>query len=171
MARLTEKPKKKLPAYANTVFTVIVSLFLVAVLLVNLFTHVLPIVRYRGDGMEPSLSSGQMLVVRKTEKVEPGDVIAFYFNNKLIVRRVIAVGGSQVTVEEDGTVLIDGGELQEPYLTEKTLGQSNQKYPVYVQPGYVFVMGDNRAVSIDSRLSEIGVISEEWILGKVLFAF
>ena len=171
MAQLTEKPKKKLPAYVHTVFTVIISLFLVAVLLINLFTHVLPIVRYRGDGMEPTLSSGQMLILHKTEKVEPGDVIAFYFNNKLIVRRVIAVGGSQVTVEENGTVFIDGGELQEPYLTEKTLGQSNQKYPVYVQPGYVFVMGDNRAVSIDSRLSEIGVVSEERILGKVLFVF
>lgn len=96
-------------------------------------------------------------------------MIAFYYNNKLLVRRVIYMGGSQITVEKDGSVLIDEQLLDEPYLAEKSIGQCDLTFPYYVQPGNVFVMGDARAVSMDSRLTEIGTIPTGRILGKVLF--
>lgn len=141
----------------------------VAILLLNVFTYVLHIARYYGDSMEPSLHSGQTLVIYRTGKVSAGDVIAFYYNNKLLVRRVICMGGSQITVEKDGSVLIDEQLLDEPYLAEKSIGQCDLTFPYYVQPGNVFVMGDARAVSMDSRLTEIGTIPTGRILGKVLF--
>ena len=166
MPHRVQSPKRSRGA---TIGLVIAILLGVAILLLNVFTYVLHIARYYGDSMEPSLHNGQTLVIRRTGKVSAGDVIAFYYNNKLLVRRVICTGGSQITVEKDGSVLIDEQPLDEPYLTEKSIGQCDLEFPYYVQPGTVFVMGDARAVSMDSRLTEIGVIPTDRILGKVLF--
>lgn len=166
MPHRVQSPKRSRGA---TIGLVIAILLGVAILLLNVFTYVLHIARYYGDSMEPSLHNGQTLVIRRTSKVSAGDVIAFYYNNKLLVRRVICTGGSQITVEKDGGVLIDEQPLDEPYLTEKSIGQCDLEFPYYVQPGNVFVMGDARAVSMDSRLTEIGVIPTDRILGKVLF--
>lgn len=155
--------------YARTAIIVTAALLTTAILLLNLFTYLLHVVRYYGDGMEPTLSSGQTLLVLRTTKVSEGDVIAFYYNNKVLVRRVICTGGSRVTVEKDGTVSVNGEALEEPYVEEKSIGQCNLEFPYYVPLNSVFVMGDNRSIAMDSRLEEIGVISEDRIIGKVLF--
>lgn len=147
----------------------LVALLAVALILVNLFTHVLQIVRYNGDGMEPNLHSGQTLVLLQTTRVSEGDIIAFYYNNQVLVRRVICCGGSQIDIREDGTVMVDSVEVEEPYLTDKSIGQCTISLPVHVQADAVFVMGDNRAAAMDSRLAEIGTISTERIIGKVIF--
>ena len=140
-----------------------------AILLLNLFTYQFALVRYYGDGMAPTIENRAVLLLRRTSRVEQGDIIAFYFNNKVLVRRVIAVGGSQVVVEDDGTVLVNGAALDEDYLAERSAGQRSQEFPCYVPPDSVFVMGDNRADAMDSRLEEIGTVPADRILGKVLF--
>ena len=163
----SNRVQQKKKVYAVGIILVLIFL----ILLMNLFTHVLSVVKYYGDGMEPSLKSGDVLVVLRTKYVEPGDIAAFYYNNQLLVRRIIAEGNQQITVEADGSVLIDGQSEEEPYLESRSLGQSNQTYPCYVPEGQFFVMGDNRTEAMDSRLKEIGTIPEDRIMGKVIFTF
>lgn len=149
----------------------ITAAVLLAVLLLNVFTHIFQIVRYSGTGMEPGLKGGQTLVIRKTQKVTQGDVIAFYYNNQILVRRVICTGGDQIEIDAQGVVSISGKPLEEPYLKSVTLGQCNITFPYHVRTGTVFVMGDNRLEAMDSRLEEIGTVPEDRIIGKVIFQF
>ena len=166
---LIQSEKKPVRPYLRTALIILAVLLAAAIVLLNVFTHLLPVVRYYGDGMEPTLKSGQILLVSKTAKISEGDVVAFYYNNKVLVRRVVCTGGHQLTLEKDGTVIVDGAVLEESYLAEKSIGLCNLNFPHYVSPNYVFVMGDNRAVSMDSRLEEIGDISLDRMIGKVLF--
>ena len=147
----------------------LLGLALLAVILLNLFTHIFQIVTYNGTGMEPNLRGGQTLVILKTQKVKQGDVVAFYYNNQVLVRRVVCTGGNQISITDEGVVSINGEDLDEPYLEEKTLGQCNLTFPYHVRSGTVFVMGDNREASMDSRLNQIGTVLENRIIGKVIF--
>lgn len=155
---------------ASTVTQALTGLIIAAVILLNLFTHVLQVVRYNGRGMEPSLRSGQTLMLHRTQEVEAGDIIAFYYNNQILVRRVICTGGQQISISQEGQVSVNSQLLEEPYLKERSLGQCNLSFPYMIQKDHVFVMGDNRAMAMDSRLQEIGPVSIERIIGKVLFA-
>lgn len=147
----------------------VIGMALLAVVLLNIFTHVFQVVNYSGSGMEPNLQGGQTLVIYKTQSVEPGDVIAFYYNNQVLVRRVICTGGDQVSIAADGTVSINEQVLEESYLPKKSIGQCNLTFPYHVPPNTIFVMGDNRETAMDSRLTQIGTVPEERIIGKVLF--
>ena len=149
----------------------LIALVLTAMVLANLFTHVFQIVNYNGIGMEPSLQGGQTLVILKTKDVQQGDIIAFYYNNQVLGRRVICEGGKQLEMKQDGTVLINGAALEEAYVPEHSLGQCNIPFPYQVQMDTVFVMGDNRTAALDSRLSEIGTIPIDRIIGKVILTF
>lgn len=140
-----------------------------AIVLLNLFTYQFAVVRYYGDGMAPALENGQLLLLRRTSRARQGDVIAFYYNNRLLVRRVVAAGGTQVSVDSDGVVTVNGAALEELYLTERSAGQCSQEFPCFVPPDSFFVMGDNRTEAMDSRLKEIGTVPADRILGKVLF--
>jgi len=142
-------------------------LLLTVVLLLNVLTFVFSIVRYFGDGMEPTLENGQILVIDKVSSVDEGDIIAFYYNNKVLVRRVIATGGKQVSVSKTGEVSVNSQPLDEPYVKSLTLGQCNQDFPCSIPISDVFVMGDNREIAMDSRLREIGTVPEDQIIGKV----
>ena len=173
---LSEETKRKIRShrrFQRTAVSVIrawiIFLVITTIILLNLFTHVFQIVRYSGNGMEPNLSSGQILLLRKTQDVEEGDIIAFYYNNQVLVRRAICRSGRQISISEDGTVLINNQPIEEDYLTEKSIGQCNIEFPYHVQDGF-FVMGDNRVIAMDSRLKEIGVVSTDRIIGKVLLA-
>ena len=149
----------------------IVLIFVVTVsLLLNLFTFIMPVVKYYGNSMSPTLKDGQILIVNKMAKIESGDIIAFYYKNKVIVRRVIATGNSQISIDVFGTVSVNGSELDEPYVENKTLGQSNISFPYDVPANSYFVLGDNRDVAMDSRLDEIGVVTKDRLLGKVEFS-
>ena len=119
--------------------------------------------------MEPNLHSGQILMLYRTQEVASGDVIAFYYNNQILVRRVICTGGQQISINQEGQVSVNSQPLEEPYLETLSLGQCNISFPKMVQKDYVFVMGDNRALSMDSRLEEIGPVSVERIIGRVIF--
>lgn len=171
---MAKHAKKRSNLFKSAVFGRSVKIVLIIIvtvsLLLNLFTFVMPVVKYYGNSMSPTLKDGQILIVNKMAQVESGDIIAFYYNNKVIVRRVIASGNNQVSVDVFGTVLVNGNELNEPYVENKTLGQSNVSFPYNVPANSYFVLGDNRDVAMDSRLSEIGVVTEDRLIGKVVFS-
>lgn len=157
-------------AVAAYVLRAIVALLVFAVVLTNVFTHILQVVNYNGTGMEPGMRGGQTLLLLKTQDVQEGDIIAFYYNNQVLVRRVICLGGKQLEISKEGDVRINEVLLNEPYVRESSLGQCNITFPYNVRTGTVFVMGDNRSVSMDSRLQEIGTIPTDRIIGKVILA-
>ncbi len=157
-------------SYKKNVLKVVMVLVVTLTVLLNIFTHVFAVVQYFGNGMEPSLKNGQTLVMRRTEKVKEGDIVAFYYNNQLLVRRVICEGGKQISIGKDGSVEINNKPIEEPYVKDASIGQCNITFPHTVAPNSYFVMGDNREIAMDSRLKEIGSISEDRILGKLLFA-
>lgn len=160
--------------FKSRVFKRTLKIVLIAIvtasLLLNLFTFIMPIVKYYGNSMSPTLEDGQILIVNKMAEVESGDIIAFYYNNKVIVRRVVASGNSQVSIDIFGAVSVNGKELEEPYIESKTLGQCNVEFPYNVPTNSYFVLGDNRDTAMDSRLSEIGVVTEDRLIGKVVFS-
>ena len=166
--------KKASNPFGGSVFgralKIVLIVVITASLLLNLFTFIMPVVKYYGNSMSPTLADGQILIVNKMAEVNSGDIIAFYYNNKVIVRRVVATGNSQVSIDIFGTVSVDGKELDETYIENKTLGQSNLSFPYNVPANSYFVLGDNRDVAMDSRLSEIGVVTEDRLLGKVVFS-
>lgn len=149
----------------STVYTLI-TVAAVAVLVATLW---LPVLQIYGSSMAPTLQDGDIVVSLKSSEFEPGDVIAFYYNNKILVKRVIASAGQWVDIREDGTVYVDGQELNEPYLEEKAFGDCNINLPYQVPDERVFVMGDHRSVSVDSRNTEVGCVSQEQIVGKIVF--
>lgn len=164
----SNRRKEKTP-YLRIAATIVVCVALVVVVLLNVFTHVFSVVRYYGDGMEPNLKDRQVLLVLKTDQVNPGDMAAFYYNNKVLVRRVIAGSGASLEISDSGTVKIDGVVQEEPYIPEPSLGQCNISFPYTVPNEEFFVMGDNRAIAMDSRLEEIGTIPRSRVIGKILF--
>ena len=145
---------------------VLVVVAATAVLISNLL---LPILRIYGSSMTPTLVNGNIVAAVRNGTYQRGDIIAFYYNNKILVKRVIGMPGEWVDMDENGTVTIDGEPLEEPYLTEKALGECDIELPYQVPEGRYFVMGDHRSVSSDSRSSQVGCVSEEQIVGKLLF--
>lgn len=145
---------------------VLVVVAATAVLISNLL---LPILRIYGSSMTPTLVNGNIVAAVRNGTYQRGDIIAFYYNNKILVKRVIGMPGEWVDIDENGTVTIDGEPLEEPYLTEKSLGECDIELPYQVPEGRYFVMGDHRSVSSDSRSSQVGCVSEEQIVGKLLF--
>lgn len=156
--------------FAATLFNTIGTLVVVAaaaILVANLW---LPVLQVTGTSMSPTLQEGQVLMASKGHDFKTGDVIAFYFNNKILVKRVIAMPGDWVNISDDGTVYVNDIAIDEPYLKEKALGDCNIELPYQVPESKIFVMGDNRSVSLDSRNTAIGCVSEEQVVGRIAFA-
>ena len=152
-------------ALQSTIFTLI-TVAAAAVLVATLW---MPVLQIYGSSMNPGLAAGDIVVCRKAEKVKRGDIIAFYFNNKILVKRVIGTSGDQVSISDEGVVTVNGETLQESYITEQSLGQCNVTFPVVVPQGKVFVVGDNRGTSVDSRNSAVGCVAEEQIVGRIVY--
>ena len=149
----------------STLFTLVV----VAAAAVLVATIWMPVLQIYGSSMTPTLNEGEIVVSVKGSDFEPGDLVAFYLGNKILVKRCIAGPGQWVDINENGDVFVDGKLLDEPYLTEKALGECDQSFPYQVPESRFFCMGDHRATSVDSRHSAVGCVAEEQIVGKIVF--
>lgn len=155
--------------YNSVVRSTIYILLTVAAAAVLVATLLLPVLRIYGSSMTPSLYEGDIVVSLKTTDFGRGDIISFYYNNKILVKRVIAFEGEWVNIDEEGNVYVDGQQLDEPYIDEKALGECDIKLPYQVPDGRLFVMGDHRATSADSRSTTVGCVMEEQIVGRIVY--
>lgn len=128
----------------------------------------LPVLRVTGTSMTPTLANDELVVCKRRGDFKQGDIVAFYYNNKILLKRVIAVSGDTVDIKEDGTVYVNGKKLDEPYVKDKAFGMCSISLPYQVPDQRIFVMGDHRSTSIDSRSTAIGCVSEEAVVGKVV---
>lgn len=161
-----EERKKEYRRVIRSTLGVLIVAAAVSVLAAVLF---FPVLRIYGSSMAPGIDKGDILVTLRGSSYEPGDIISFYYNNEILVKRVIATSGDWVDIDGDGTVYVNGELLEEPYLTEKSFGECDISLPYQVPDGKVFVMGDHRATSVDSRNRAVGCIEKEDIVGKVIF--
>lgn len=155
--------------YRSVLRSTIYSLITVAAIAVLVATLWLPVLQVYGNSMTPTLQNGEIIFTVKTSEFEPGDIISFYYNNKILIKRVIARSGEWVDMDAEGNVYVNETLLDEPYLDEKALGDCNIELPYQVPEGRVFVMGDHRSTSVDSRNSAVGCVAQEQIVGKILF--
>ena len=153
-------------ALRSTVFTLI-TVAAVAILVATLW---LPVLQIYGNSMTPTLQAGSIVLSVKSDQMKPGDVIAFYYNNKILVKRVIASAGDWVDIDKEGNVYVNNELLDEPYLEEKDFGECNIVLPYQVPESRIFVMGDHRSVSVDSRSTAVGCVAEEQIVGKLVYS-
>jgi signal peptidase I len=161
-----EKYKRR---FIRTLRSTIYALITVAAVAILVATLWLPVLQIYGDSMTPTLNKGEIILSMKEKDVKTGDIIAFYYNNKILVKRVIASSGDWVDIKDDGTVLVNNEEIDEPYVKEKALGDCNIDLPYQVPDSKIFVMGDHRSTSVDSRNTAVGCVSEEQIVGKLIF--
>lgn len=155
--------------YGRVLRSTIYTLITVAAVAVLVATLLLPVLQIYGSSMAPTLVDGNIVVSLKAGDLKAGDIVAFYYNNKILVKRVIAGPGDWVDIKEDGTVYVNNEELDEPYLTEKAFGDCNIELPYQVPDSRIFVMGDHRSVSVDSRNTAVGCVADEQIVGKLVF--
>ncbi len=157
--------KKYLAVIKSTIYTLI-TVAAVAVLVATLW---LPVLQIYGSSMTPTLNDGEIVFSLKTDSFRQGDVVAFYYNNRILIKRVICSAGDWVDIDKNGNVYVNSTRLNEPYINEKALGYCDIELPYQVPDGKIFVMGDHRESSIDSRSTAVGCVAEEQIVGRILF--
>ncbi len=155
--------------YTRVLRSTIYTLITVAAVAILVATLWLPVLQIYGSSMAPTLEDGNIVVSVTTSELETGDVIAFYYNNKILVKRVIAGPGDWVNIDEDGTVYVNDVEIDEPYVIDKAYGDCNIELPYQVPESRIFVMGDHRSVSVDSRNTAVGCVSQEQIVGRLIY--
>lgn len=155
--------------YRSVLRSTVYALVVVAAAAVLIATVWMPVLQIYGTSMTPTMDEGDVVISVKGSSFRQGDLVAFYMGNKILVKRCIALPGQWVDLDEDGNVYVDGILLEEPYLTEKAFGDCNIELPYQVPENRYFCMGDHRATSVDSRHTEIGCVSEEQVVGKIVF--
>ena len=155
--------------YGTVLRSTIYTLITVAAVAVLVATLLLPVLQIYGNSMSPTLTDGDIVLSLKGSDFKTGDIIAFYYNNKILVKRVIAGPGDWVNIDKEGNVTVNGEALDEPYVTQKAYGETNIELPYQVPEDRCFIIGDNRDVSLDSRNTAVGCVASDEIVGKVMF--
>lgn len=155
--------------FRKTIVGTISSLIVVAAVAVLVSMLFLPVLRVTGTSMTPTLYNDEMVICSKRSNYHRGDMVAFYYNNKILLKRVIGLPGDWIEITDDGTVFVNGEELIEPYVDEKAYGECDIEFPYQVPESRIFVMGDHRSTSVDSRTAMVGCIAEEYIIGRLIF--
>ena len=155
--------------YKQVLKSTMYSLIVVAAVAVLIATLVLPVLQISGSSMEPTLNDEEIVVLLKTVNMKKDDLCCFSYQNKLLIKRVIGLPGDKINIDENGNVYVNDELLDEPYVTGKALGECDISFPCYVTDNHYFVLGDQRSTSIDSRSSVIGLVSEDFIVGKIFF--
>ena len=166
----TERKRyRRQKAYNKALRGTVYVLTIVAAVAVLIATLVLPVLQIEGTSMEPTLSNGDVVLLAKTTRFERGDLCAFTWNNKLLIKRVIGLPGDWIEIDTDGTIYLNGDKLEEPYVEHQALGECDLEFPFQVPQEQYFAIGDMRESSIDSRNTVIGCIPKDQIVGKVFF--
>lgn len=154
--------------YFRTLRSTVFMLITAAAVAVLVATLWLPVLQIYGSSMSPTMEDGDIIFTVKTGEMERGDIIAFYYNNKILVKRVIGTAGDWIDIARDGTVYVNNQAIPEPYISEKADGDPDITLPYQVPDGKLFVMGDHRATSADSRHVSVGCVAGEQIVGKIV---
>ena len=156
-------------SFRKTLWNIAVLLIAAAAVTALVTTRLFVLIRINGNSMAPTLVNDEIIFLRQTKKVEAGDIIGFYYGGRILLKRAIGSGGDQIEIDSEGNVYVNGGMIDEPYLNGKNPGKCDLEFPFEVPEGMVFVLGDNRAISIDSRIRSIGCVEENQIVGKTAF--
>lgn len=163
---LREKYNRK---YKQVLRSTIYSLVVVAAVAVLIATLAFPVLQISGSSMEPTLNDEEIVVLLKTGNMKKGELCCFSYQNKLLIKRVVGLPGDKINIDESGNVYVNDEMIDEPYVTDKAFGECDITFPCYVTDNHYFVLGDHRSTSIDSRSSVIGLVSEDYIIGKIFF--
>lgn len=155
--------------FRRTLWNIAGVLVVIAAISALMATRLFVLIRINGNSMEPTLESGEIVFLRQTKEIEMGDMVGFYYGGRILLKRAIGDAGDYIDIDQEGNVYVNGEKIDEPYLDKKDLGKCELEFPYQVPRGMIFVLGDNRTVSIDSRIKSIGCVERDQIVGRVAF--
>lgn len=156
-------------SFRKTLWNITAALVVVAAIAALMVTRLFVLIKINGNSMGPTLQDGEIVFIRQTKEVGVGDIIGFYYGGKILLKRAIGSAGDEIEIDDNGNVSVNGERIEESYLAGKSLGKCELEFPYIVPEGMLFVLGDNRAISIDSRIRSIGCVDRDQIVGKVAF--
>lgn len=167
--QLEIKREKYKQRYKRVLRSTVYALIVVAAVAVLIATLILPVVQIAGNSMAPTLNEGEVVVLVKTKDLKLGDLCAFSYSNKVLIKRVIGLPGDYIEIDAEGNVYVNSELIEEPYAKNKSLGECDLEFPYQVPESQYFLLGDQRETSIDSRSSVIGCVTSEQLIGKIVF--